>query len=131
MTVQSDSPKSFVAGEDLTAFKRVKLAMRNAWLADAADYGVGVTQEAKSSGYNIDVRMYDHGGTLKMTASGAITAGAKVYAAASGKIAATGTLLIGTALDAATGDGSVIEVVPHVSRQQSSSSSSSSSSAGS
>jgi len=73
--------------------------------------------------------MYDHGGTHKMTASGTITAGAKVYAAASGKIAGTGTLLIGTALDAATEDGSVIEVVPHISRQQSSSSSSSSSSA--
>ena len=56
---------------------------------------------------------------------GAISAGDLVYAAAGGKIAATGTLLIGTALDAATGDGSVIEVLPHESSSSNSSSSSS------
>ena len=128
MTVQSDSPKSFYSGEALTAYKRVKLATRNAWLADAADYGVGVTQEQVAISKSVDVRMYDHGGSLKMTASGAISAGAKVYAAASGKIAATGTLQIGTALDAATANNDVIEVVCHLARGQSSSSSSSSSS---
>lgn len=128
MTVQSDSPKSFVAGEALTAFMRVKLSGRNAWLADASDYGVGVTQEIAAITNNVDVRMYNHGGTLKMVASAAITAGDLVYAAASGKIAATGTLVIGTALDTATGDASIIEVLPHVSIAQSSSSSSSSSS---
>ena len=82
-----------------------------AWKADASDYGFGVTQEGVASGKDADVRFYEHGGTLKMTASAAITAGAKVYAAADGKIAATGTKLIGTALDAATDDGSVIAVI--------------------
>jgi len=67
-------------------------------------------------------------GTRTFESVGAISAGDLVYAAAGGKIAATGTLLIGTALDAATGDGSVIEVLPHVGHQQSSSSNSSSSS---
>jgi len=66
-------------------------------------------------------------GTRTFETVGAISAGDLVYAAG-GKIAATGTLLIGTALDAATGDGSVIEVLPHVGHQQSSSSNSSSSS---
>jgi hypothetical protein len=61
-------------------------------------------------------------------ASAAIDAGAKVYAAAGGKVAPTGTLLIGTALDAASANNSVIEVIPHIARTQSSSSSSSSSS---
>jgi hypothetical protein len=46
-----------------------------------------------------------------MVALTAITAGNPVYAAASGKIAATGTVFVGTALEAATADGDVIEVL--------------------
>ncbi len=127
MTVQTESPKSFVAGEALGAFRRVKLATRNAWLADAADYGIGVTQEGVAITKDVPVRLYGQG-SCKMVASAAITAGARVYAAADGKVAATGTLTIGTALDTATANNSVIEVLPHVANLQSSSSSSSSSS---
>jgi len=130
MTTQADSPRTFTAGEDLDAFLRVKAAGRTVSLAGSSDYGIGATQKDADSGENVAIRLDAHGGTMKMTASGAITTGDKVYAAASGKIAATGTILIGTALDTATGDGSVIEVLPHPGYQQSSSSSSSSSSAG-
>jgi len=128
MTRQADSPAPFITGEAIAVFLRVKAAIRTVWKADDADYGFGVTQEGVASGKNVSVRHYEHGGSMKMTASEAITAGAKVYAAADGKIAASGTLVIGTALDAATDDGSVIEVLPHIGYQQSSSSSSSSSS---
>lgn len=130
MTVMSNSPKSFVAGEALSAFYRVKIAgaTRAAWLADAADYGVGTTIEHAAINKNVAVRLWEHGGSHKCVASGVVAAGQKVYAAAGGKVAASGTLLIGTALDAATADGSVIEVLPHIGYQQSSSSSSSSSS---
>jgi len=130
MTTMSNSPKSFTSGEALGAFLRVKIAgaTRAAWLADAADYGVGTVLEGVAISKDVAIRLWEHGGSHKCVASGAISAGQKVYAAAGGKIAVSGTLLIGTALDAATADGSVIEVLPHVGYQQSSSSSSSSSS---
>ena len=128
MTKQSDSPLSFTAGETIGAYLRVKLAGRTAYLAGASEFGVGVCQQAQSSGQFVCIQPYEHGGTMKMTASGVIAAGKNVFAAASGKIAATGTKRIGTALEGATADGSVIEVAPHIGYQQSSSSSSSSSS---
>jgi len=128
MATQADSPITFTAGEDMDAFMRVIATARTVTLADEDDYGIGVTQKDVDSGDFVAIRLDSHGGSSKMNASGAIAAGAKVYAADDGQIAATGTRLIGTAIDAASGDGSVIEVLPHVSMQQSSSSSSSSSS---
>lgn len=124
----TNSPMTFTSGEAIAVALRVKLATRIAWLATATDYGIGTSIEGVAISKDLAIRNYEHGGSHKMTASGVIVAGAKAYAAAGGKIAATGTLLIGTALDAATGDGSVIEVMPHLGIQQSSSSSSSSSS---
>ncbi len=47
-----------------------------------------------------------------MVAAGVIAAHAKVYAAASGKVNDEGTILEGIALEAASGDNSVIEVLP-------------------
>jgi hypothetical protein len=46
-----------------------------------------------------------------MVAAGAITAGAPVFAAASGKIASSGTVFVGTALEAAGANNDVIEVL--------------------
>lgn len=128
MTTFQNSPANFVAGAALAAFLRVKVHARTAYLAGASDYGVGTVIEGVGSGKNVAVRLWEHGGSHKCVASATIYAGQKVYAAASGKVAPTGTLLIGTALDAASGNNSVIEVVPHIGYQQSSSSSSSSSS---
>lgn len=50
------------------------------------------------------------GGTKRMVASEAITAGARVYQAAGGKVASTGTRCVGRALIAAAADGDPIEV---------------------
>lgn len=50
-------------------------------------------------------------GVKQYVASGAITQYAIVYAAADGKIAATGTLRRGIALEAASGDGAIIQVL--------------------
>lgn len=129
MTTFANSPQSFTASVAIAAFLRVKVGGRStATLAGASDYGIGTCVEGVASGAQVAVRAWEHGGSHKCVASAAITAGAKVYAAAGGKIAASGTLLIGTALDAASGNNSVIEVLPHIGYQQSSSSSSSSSS---
>lgn len=50
-------------------------------------------------------------GVREMVASAAISQYATVYAAANGKIASTGTLRRGIALEAASGDNSIIRVL--------------------
>lgn len=131
MASEQNSPIHLTAGEDFDyPFLRVKADGRTGYIANAADYGIGTNQEDYDDGDEMTVRGYSQG-TCKMVASGAISAGDKVYAAASGKIAATGSLTMGTALDTATGNNSVIEVLPHCGLNQSSSSSSSSSSSAS
>lgn len=80
-------------------------------VASASEAMVGVTHEAVAASGWGTVRMLSAPGTFLMLASGAITRGAQVYPAASGKIAGTGTTpLLMVALEAATADGDVIEV---------------------
>lgn len=78
--------------------------------AAASDAFIGVTTEAvAASGYGT-VQLFGSAGTLLMVASVAITRGAQVYPAASGKIAATGTTALNVvALEAAAADGDIIE----------------------
>ena len=57
------------------------------------------------------VRLVTAQGTRKMVAAGAISAGDPVYAAAAGKVDATGTVIEGTAMEAAGADNDVIEVM--------------------
>lgn len=80
-------------------------------LAGAADVELGTMDSAATAAGPATVRLRSAEGTSKMVASGAITAGVRVYAAASGKIAATGALLVGVALEAATADLDIIEVL--------------------
>lgn len=58
------------------------------------------------------VRLVSAQGTRKMIASEAITIGNPVYAAASGKVAASGTVIEGRAMETVTTDNDVIEVQP-------------------
>ena len=80
MTVMSNSPKTFTAGEALGVFLRVKIAgaTRAAWLADAADYGVGTVLEGVAISKDVTVRLWNHGGSHKCVSSCAISAGKKV-----------------------------------------------------
>lgn len=57
------------------------------------------------------VRLRNASGTRKMVASSAITLGNPVYASASGRVASTGTVMEGIALEAAAASGDVIEVL--------------------
>jgi hypothetical protein len=50
-------------------------------------------------------------GSTKFVANTQINAGVDVYAAANGKVAASGTVLIGTSVTEASGDGAVLSVV--------------------
>jgi multidrug efflux pump subunit AcrA (membrane-fusion protein) len=86
--------------------------------ATATDIPLGVTRLNAKTGEDVSIAPINLEGTVEITAAGAISRGADVYAAAEGKIqalpGAAGTYRkIGQALQAASGDGSIIEVLPY------------------
>ncbi len=104
--------RSFTAGAARDRFLRVKLSGTSLATAGVSDVSIG-TQETESFATTdiVPVRLTTAQGTRKMVASGEITAGNPVYAAGDGKIAGSGTVVEGRALESATTDGDVIEVL--------------------
>ncbi len=80
-------------------------------VAGASDVELGTMESAVTASGPATVRLRSSQGTCKMVANGAITKNAGVYAAASGKVSGSGTVLIGTALETTADDGDVLEVV--------------------
>ncbi len=118
MSKQQNSPFTLLTGAStIYANRLVKLSsglvVHNT--ATATDVPVGVTQIAQAtSGQPITVRDIKTGGTAQVTAAGAISKGADIFAAANGKVQAlpegAGTYRkVGVALFAATTDGDIIE----------------------
>lgn len=107
--------KTFTAGAAIAKYLRVKLSSGKLAASGATDDDLGQIEDASFADLDVrSVRLRTAPGTCKMVAAGAITAGARVYQAASGKIDDTVTgKLVGTALEAATADGDVIEVLRH------------------
>lgn len=113
MSQQQGSPVSFIAGEALEAYRRVKLdsgSGTNVVYADAGEAAIGVTVEKVASGDSVGVRLNKHGGTHKLTAAGTFAVGATLYGANDGKVddAVSGSA-IGTALAAATAANDIVE----------------------
>lgn len=110
--------KTFDAGENLEPWRRVKLSSSSGTQVEYSDAGedyIGVTQHQADSGEQVTVRMANPEGTLKVAAGAAVSVGATVYGAADGKVSSTASgAPQGIALDAASGDGSVIEVSPAI-----------------
>jgi len=110
--------RKFTAGENLAAYRVVVTGAGPVVnLADAGDiHPVGTTgiDGAVAKGAAVDVTLWNAPGTRLVTAGGIITAGAAVALAANGKIVAatSETEYYGIALEAAAGDGAVIEVLP-------------------
>jgi hypothetical protein len=86
--------------------------------AGATDRDLGTTEaQALAAGDAVAVALASIDKPVKMTAAGAITKYADVYAAASGKIDDTpGTVFVGIALEAAAADGDIITVLRRDSR---------------
>jgi len=108
--------KTFAAGAALAANRRVKIVAGVLQYAGATDPCIGTLESATfadsnfASGYTDGtVRLITAEGTRKFVASEAISAGNGFYAAESGKVAATGTVIEGKAMEAATADLDVIE----------------------
>lgn len=113
MATYSEMNRTFVAGEDLLAFRQVKLSSGEVVYADAGEAGIGYASTAVNDGQPVNVNLLRP--TVKVTAAGAITAGAAVYAAADGKVSASANgNALGLALQAAGADNDVIEVLPYV-----------------
>jgi len=105
---------SFDAGEDLSRYRRVKLSGDyEVSYADAGEDSIGVTRAAAESGDPVSVHLPHRFGSIVMVAAAAITQNDLVYPAADGKVTSTETgRAVGRALEAASGDGSEIEVLP-------------------
>lgn len=109
--------KTMVAGTALGQFLRVKYGSGGTAgqmiVAGTGDACLGVTERsAIAQADPVPVRLRTAQGTRTMVASTAIAEGGIAYAGASGKVAATGTVVEGTALQAAAADGDQIEVLP-------------------
>ena len=114
MSQQNLGIKAFIAGTDLEAYRRVKLSGGSGGdtviYAQAGEACIGITAKKTASGDFVSVTLRDPGQTLKFTASKTISAGAAFYGSADGKISdvASGASL-GTLLEAAGGDGEIVE----------------------
>ena len=98
--------------ETLAQYQRV---MVDGSLASATEQDIGVVMQAGVSGDVVSVALISKAGTHKAIAAGAIAAGAKVYGAADGEVndvQATNSFLRGIAMEAATADQDIIEIMP-------------------
>ena len=108
--------RTFTAGAAIAQHLRVKISSSKLAVAGATDEDVGTLREASvADGDERAVILKNKQGTVKMVASEAISQYASVYGAAGGKVSDTSNEnFIGIALDAASADGDVIEVLRQV-----------------
>jgi hypothetical protein len=106
--------KAFTAGEDLEAYRRVKLATGSGSqvvYADAGEACIGVTAAKGLAGEHITVDLKTSGRTFKLVTADAISAGADIFGADDGKVASINGSAIGKALEESTDADEVIEGV--------------------
>ena len=107
--------KAFVAGEDLEAYRRVKLSAGSGSQVEYADAGedfIGVTAAKASQNEHITVDLKTRGRTFKVVALDAITAGGDFYGADDGKVSAVVSGSIqGKVLEESADDLEVVEVL--------------------
>ncbi|OQB95577.1 MAG: hypothetical protein BWX86_01151 [Verrucomicrobia bacterium ADurb.Bin122] len=115
MSQSRKNPVGFTATEALEAFRRVKLTSGSGTAVEYADAGeaaIGVTVSAAALGEMVLVSLVKAGETHKVTCSGAVVGGAPLYGTNDGKVDDAGTgATIGVALEAGSGNGSVIEAI--------------------
>jgi len=117
MSVAVKSPKVFTATEALAAFRRVKLtassgtAVEYADQSDSSNY-IGITLEDAAIGTHVAVALKGMAETHKAVAADTFSVGATLYAADDGKVSDTSSgNAIGTALEACTAAGDIVEVI--------------------
>lgn len=113
MSTQTNNPGKAIQAAGTIAARRLVTAAGAYCALDTTRDWAGVSQEPRTIGQWIPVR-FTKAGTCVMVASEAIVAGDVVYKAADGKVSktATGSVRVGIALEAASGDGIEFEVLP-------------------
>ena len=115
MSQSNSGYKAFTSNATINRYERVKLVAGVLEVAGSDEYAIGFAEENVVSGDVCTVKLINVAGTFKAVASEAIAVGASLYGAASGKVTDTdpgaGTVRF-LALEAASGDNSVIEVLP-------------------
>ena len=107
--------KTFTANGAIPQYSRVVLeSAGTVAVAAIDDIDIGTATRTAADGDDVSIRLRSAGGTHKMIAVEALACGATVYTENSGKVqdtAASTSYIIGTALEAATADGDIIEVL--------------------
>ena len=105
--------RTFRAGAAIPQFARVKLSSEKLAACDATDQEIGfLVEEAFADLDPRAVRLSHSEGTFKAIAAGAISVGAVVYGAADGEVNdVPNGYPLGIALEAASGDQSIIEIL--------------------
>lgn len=84
-------------------------------VAGASDIPIGtVADEATAAEESVTLDLLGKGNTKRMIASEQISAGDVLYVAAGGKVATTGTYIVGNAITDAAADGDIVEVADAV-----------------
>jgi hypothetical protein len=105
--------RTFAAGAALAQYRFVHLSagVLAYGAADSTDVVGSLARPSLAANDLVPVDLIGCQGTRKVVALTLINLGAACYAAANGKVAATGTVLRGIALEAAAADGDVIEIL--------------------
>lgn len=108
------------AGAALGAARLVKLSSGDVVhnTVTSTDRPIGITQYEVALGDPVAVKALNYPGGQEITAAGAFSEGAEVYAAADGKVSALPAgagdyLLVGQALEEATADGDIVHFLPY------------------
>lgn len=109
--------KSFIAYGAITAHARVKLRSGygdQVQLAGAGEAHIGIAEYAVADAEYVSIKLKNEAGTVEVVAADSFSVGATLYGAASGKVSDTSSgSAIGVALEAATADGDIIEMLPY------------------
>lgn len=113
MAVENAGVRTLAAAGTIGLYERVVVNASRQWAqAGVTVKAHGIALKSVTVGQPLPVQLLGGAGTVKMKAAVAITAGAKVYGGAVGKVNVTATnCLEGYAIDAATADGDIIEVI--------------------
>ncbi len=114
MSQTNNGVKTLPAAGTIGLYERVVINSSGQWAqAGVTTKAHAIALRSVTVGQPLPAQLLSCAGTVKMKAAVAITAAAKVYGGASGKVNVTNTnCLEGYAVEAATADGDIIEVIP-------------------
>lgn len=114
MSQQNNGIKTLPAAGTIGIGERVIVNASGQWAqAGVTTKAHAIALRSVTVGQPLPAQLLSCSGTIRMKAAVAITAGAKVYGGAVGKINVTSTnCLEGYAVEAATADNDLIEVIP-------------------